>query len=182
VTELRWGEELGDTVRSEGPFDLIVASDVIWLDHLLQPLVDTFTRLMDLRRDTPDVGGDDAGRSAGANDGDDDEEGHGGTQLNASGPATQPATKRTGEIILAHETRSLQVEHKFFRLMEAAGFAVTRVDYELLHPAYRAKDIAIYRITSPSETHDTEIHAQQNLDGGPMPTTTTAQALVPGRT
>jgi hypothetical protein len=181
VTELRWGEELGDAVRSEGPFDLIVASDVIWLDHLLQPLVDTFTRLMALRRDTTDVG-DDAGRSAGANE-DDDEEGHGGTQLHASGPATSPpTTKRRGEIILAHETRSLQVEHKFFGLMEAAGFAITRVDYDLLHPAYRAKDIAIYRITLPCETHDTEIHAQQKLDGGPMPTTTTAQALVPGRT
>jgi hypothetical protein len=117
VAELRWGEDIGDVVR-DGPFDLIVASDVIWLDHLLQPLVDTFTRLMTYQRNS-------------------------GDGLHTSADDSQ---RRQREIILAHETRSLQVEQKFFRLMADAGFVVQQVSYDDMHPSYRAKDIAIYRI------------------------------------
>ncbi len=117
MAELRWGEDIGHVVR-DGPFDLIVASDVIWLDHLLQPLVDTFTRLMTDQRNSGD------GLPASADD----------------------SQRRQSEIILAHETRSLQVEQKFFRLMADAGFVVQQVSYDDMHPSYRAKDIAIYRI------------------------------------
>lgn len=117
VAELRWGEDIGIVVR-DGPFDLIVASDVIWLDHLLQPLVDTFTRLMTYQRNSGD------GHHTSADD----------------------CQRRRREIILAHETRSLQVEQKFFRLMADAGFVVQQVSYDDMHPSYRAKDIAIYRI------------------------------------
>lgn len=115
VAGLRWGEDV-DHLQGEGkrPFDLIVASDVIWLDHLVEPLVDTLFRLITI-----------------------------GERKEAAGDDKRAHSRR--EVLLAHETRSLVVEQKFFRLMEQKGFVVHKVPFEEMHPEYRAKDISIYR-------------------------------------
>eukprot|EP01103_Thecamoeba_quadrilineata_P008477 TRINITY_DN1820_c0_g1_i2.p1 TRINITY_DN1820_c0_g1~~TRINITY_DN1820_c0_g1_i2.p1 ORF type:complete len:128 (+),score=16.10 TRINITY_DN1820_c0_g1_i2:243-626(+) len=43
---LMWGDR--ESVNSlKGPFDLIIASDVLWLESLVEPLVETFRHLMD---------------------------------------------------------------------------------------------------------------------------------------
>jgi hypothetical protein len=35
-------------ILQDGPFDLIVASDVVWVEHLVQPLASTLASLMGL--------------------------------------------------------------------------------------------------------------------------------------
>ncbi|KAI8912850.1 putative methyltransferase-domain-containing protein [Gorgonomyces haynaldii] len=46
-TELFWGRELNETVKSKMPFDLILVADCIYHPDLFQPLVDTLLDVSD---------------------------------------------------------------------------------------------------------------------------------------
>ncbi len=145
VEELRWGEKIKETIFKDGePFDYIVASDVIWLDYLVEPLVETITNIMTMTTTTPTREESNDLKTDGHINSMSDKEMEDTRRVEER----RPSSRRT-ELILGHETRSKRVEDRFFELLQQRGFEVNKVEWEKMHVNYRSKDINIYRIRLP---------------------------------
>ncbi|KAG0346291.1 hypothetical protein BG004_001999 [Podila humilis] len=138
VRELNKERESGHRVTTITPssrgFDYILASDVIWVDFLIQPLVDTIDHLMHVCQ----------------------EQRNSLLDINADGQSTKQSATSGPVLILAHQSRSSRCDTMFFDAIDARGLKRKKVDLGgggsndedavVLDPKYRKSNLAIWKI------------------------------------
>ncbi|KAG0082654.1 hypothetical protein BGZ92_011513 [Podila epicladia] len=115
---------------STKPLDYILASDVIWVDFLIAPLVNTIAQLMQVSNERRD------------------------SLLDEDDTRTEVAS-RPPVLILAHQSRSARCDNMFFDSLDALGLQRKKVrldghdmdeDTVDLDPKYRKPNLAIWKV------------------------------------
>uniref|UniRef100_A0A7S3Y8V6 Uncharacterized protein n=1 Tax=Lotharella globosa TaxID=91324 RepID=A0A7S3Y8V6_9EUKA len=121
--------------------DFIIASDVVWVDWLVAPLVATLHYLVNQHNQQASPIGDDDPAVPNSKP-----EKEVCEMKKSSASSRHDPGRKKPLVLLAHQTRSTATDNHLWKLLSDGGFRIAEVNRDRHHPKFRADKIKLFEL------------------------------------